>query len=70
MNKQPVDMKVSDQGSLVLVRPITDAARDWIGDHTDVEASWFGGALAVEPRYALPLLEGAVADGLNIEVAQ
>lgn len=53
---------VENHGSLYLVRPATDAAREWLEEHTD--GQWFGGALVVEPRYVVDLLDG-MADELN-----
>jgi hypothetical protein len=31
------------------------------------DGQWFGGALAVEPRYAHDLAQGASSDGLVVE---
>ena len=42
--------------SLVLVRPTTEEARDWLQENT--EGTWWCGALVVEPRYVLDLLNG------------
>ena len=56
---------VEDHGSIYLVRPETDAAREWLTEHTD--GQWFGNALAVEPRYVVDLLDG-LANDLNGEV--
>lgn len=51
-------------GSLVMVEPKTDEAKNWLESVTD--GTWFGGALAVEPRYLLPLVQGAVDEGFNV----
>jgi hypothetical protein len=59
------DFTIENHGSLFLVRPLTEAARDWLNDHVADEAQWFGGALAVEPRYVDALVEGMVEDGLE-----
>lgn len=51
---------VENHGSICLVRPCTDAAREWLVEHTD--GQWWGGALAVEPRYLDDLLDGLHGD--------
>jgi len=61
------DIRVEDYGSIVLLRPTDAAAREWLADHCVVESwSWFGGALACEPRTAAAIVRGAVADGLAV----
>ena len=54
---------IEDHGTVVLVRPLTDDVRDWLGDNVDPEAQWFGRALAVEPRYVEDLVAGLVSEG-------
>ena len=58
------DYTVENHGSIVLIRPTTDSARTWLVDHTD--GQWFGGALAVEPRFVADLVEGLQADGYDV----
>lgn len=61
------DVRLSFHGSIVLLSPETDIARDWIEAHIDTEAAQFwAGALAVEPRYLEPILEGMREEGLRI----
>jgi hypothetical protein len=55
-------LSIENHGSVVLFRPLTDAMNVWLREHTDPAASWFGGALAVEPRYAEDLLR-AIREG-------
>lgn len=52
---------VENHGSILLVRPLTADVRGWLEEHT--EGTWFGGALAVEPRYVEDLVDGLVAEG-------
>jgi hypothetical protein len=57
-------IRVENQGSIILLRPLNDAAEAWLDDNVQTEGwQWFGGALATEPRMVLPVLEGFVADG-------
>ena len=58
------DITIENHGSVVLFRWHTDAGRDWLRDSTEDGAQYFGPALAVEPRYADALAEGASAAGL------
>ena len=60
------DATVENHSSIALVRLHTRAARDWVRDNVQDDASYFGGALAVEPRYIAPLVEGMIAAGLVI----
>lgn len=57
------EFTIADHGSIVLVTPITDECRIFLEDHTGEEAQWFGPALAVEPRYVGPLVEGLIEWG-------
>ena len=59
--------RIEDHGSLVLVRPLTLDVQAWleenVADEGEDMAQWFGGALVVEPRYVLPLVEGLIEEG-------
>ena len=54
-------------GSIVLVRPLSEAAKAWIEENVALEGwQWFGGAFACEPRMVEALLDGIVADGFAV----
>jgi hypothetical protein len=59
-------LQVEDHGSLWLLRPITEAGRDWLHEHTGDEAQWFGSALVVEPRYVADIVQGMQEEGLAV----
>jgi len=61
-----MDVFIENHGSLVLLRPASDLARGWIEDNVNDEAQFFGGALVVEPRYVENVVEGMLADGLDV----
>lgn len=61
------DYTVENHGSIFLVRPQNDAARDYLMSVT--EGMWIGGghgALAVEHRFAEGLVEGLRNDGYTV----
>jgi hypothetical protein len=61
----PPDILVENHGSVVLLRPLTAPARQWIGENVDVRQG-LGDAIAVEPRYVANIVRGAIADGLRV----
>lgn len=61
------DATVENHGTLCLVRPMTEAARDWLRDNVQEGAQYLGRALAVEPRYIGELVDGMTAAGLDVE---
>jgi len=60
------DLLVYGGGSVYLVRPTGPLGVAWVDQHISPDATWFGGAVAVEHRYLADLLHGAVDDGLRI----
>lgn len=64
------DVLVQDHGSIILVQPETKVALCWLLNHTQHDAQWFGGALAVEPRYLSDLLTGMSEGGFVVEAAR
>lgn len=61
------DIWVNNQGSIVLLTPVSDAANEWIEDHIPDDAMYFGTALVVEHRYADDVIDGMMGDGLIVE---
>jgi hypothetical protein len=58
------DFSIEDHGSIILLRPLSDAGREWIEEHVSTERQTFGDAIVVERRYITDLIEGISADGL------
>jgi hypothetical protein len=56
------ELTVENHGSLILLRPNTEAMRAVLVRLTGPAATWFGGALVVEPRYVQAIVE-AIARG-------
>jgi len=65
MTMEP-DVEVQNHGGIFLFHLFTDAAREWCGEHIPNDAQWFGGALAVEHRYAQDVAQGMLDDGLVV----
>jgi hypothetical protein len=56
-----------DGSSLFLVRPLNDATRIWLEEHTD--GQWFGPSLVVEHRFVTDLVTGLREHGFVVEAA-
>lgn len=54
---------IENHGSVMLVRPQSDDVTAWLRENTD--GQWLGGALAVEPRYVEPLVDGLLDAGFS-----
>jgi len=58
------DYQVRDEGSIVLLWPISAAAVAWCDEHLPEDRITWGGATVIEHRYADDIIEGLGADGL------
>lgn len=61
------DFRVSGGGSLYILSPLTEAARDWVAEHIGDDAQTFGGGIAVEHRYIGDIVDGIQCDGLTVQ---
>jgi len=51
------DFQIADQGSIFLIRPLNEAARQWLDENVVAEPwQWVGDALCVEARFARDLI--------------
>ena len=60
------DIWILPQGTLALVRPVTQRASEWITRHAQDDFQWFGPALVIEHHYLAKLLNGMIEDGLHV----
>jgi hypothetical protein len=60
------DFTVQNEGSIFLLRPHTQSANDWIGEHIPDDAQFFGNAVVVEHRYIADIVAGIQSDGLEV----
>lgn len=61
------DFTIQNHGSLFLCIPNNDEAREHLEENVGDGALWYGGALAVEPRYARDLADSLTANGWEVE---
>lgn len=58
---------IADEGSVVLIRPVSDAGREWLDENVESESyQWLGGNLAIEHGYADGLLAAMEEAGLGV----
>jgi hypothetical protein len=63
-----VDFRITDDGSVVGFKPVSEAALDWINENVESEPwQWLGNALWVDHRMAQPLLDGIIEAGFEVE---
>lgn len=67
MNIAAFDYTVENHGSIYLLRPVNDQARQNLDEHTGDEAQFFGDALVVEHRYIAPLCKQLQQEGFIIQ---
>ena len=61
------DFQITDQGTIILVRPLNEAARQWLDENVVSEPwQWVDGALCGEPRFARGLIDEIAAAGFEI----
>jgi len=56
LNLTEVDFEITDETTIVLVRPCNDWACDWINENVE-NPQWWGDRLVVEPRFVEGLIE-------------
>jgi hypothetical protein len=61
------DVLVHNEGTLFLFCPLTSQAKEWIDEHIQPDAQWFGSVLVVEHRFAWGLAQGMKDAGLVLE---
>jgi hypothetical protein len=63
---EPSDYTVENKGTLLLLRSSNGRAYDWLVNHTDPEAHWFGRALVVEHGYIEDFVDRLRLDGFTV----
>lgn len=61
------DFVFTSHGSLWLLLPTNEQAREHLRSHIHAEHQWFGNCLVVEPRYVVDLANNLMNDGFSVE---
>lgn len=63
------DFNIINSGSIVMIAPLTDAAREWVDEHIGEDNGYqpYYPTFIAEPRYVYEIIEGIVDDGLSVE---
>ena len=61
------DFTVDDHGSLILLKPESPEAFEWIADNIGAPSPWFAGGIALEPSIIPSLLCSILEDDLSFE---
>ena len=60
------DFEVQNEGSIYLLRPLTDNASNWIANHIPDDAQTWGQSIIIEHRYIADIVNGIIDDGLEV----
>lgn len=61
------DFHLYDHGTIVLLDAITPAAQAWVDEHLPEDRStWGRHGSVIEHRYVAAIIEGILADGLEV----
>lgn len=66
--KIKADFCLENYGSILLLRPLSDAAEDWVNEHIGRDNGFqpYWPTVVIEPRYLADILEGVKAEGLAV----
>ncbi len=59
------DFTLTFDGSIFLLTPMTEAAREWVGEHLPEDAAQWYGATVIEHRFVQDIVQGIVDAGLT-----
>jgi hypothetical protein len=63
--KKKTNFLVTDEGTVVLITPVSDRARQWVDENLSIEPwQWLGDGFGVEHRYANDIIE-AISEELG-----
>jgi hypothetical protein len=64
-NAAEADVAVRDEGTIVLLFPRSDPAREWFAENI-LDGQWLGDGLVVEHRFVLPILQALIDEGFQL----
>ena len=63
------DFQIADHGSIISIKPVSEAARTWVDENVVSESwQWLGGALCVDIRCACDLMGEIATEGFEISL--
>lgn len=60
------DFTLNYQGTISLLRPVSEAAKEWVEDHLPSDRQYFGPSVVIEHRYVDDIINGIINDGLEV----
>jgi hypothetical protein len=64
-----IDFRIADHGSIISIKPVSEAARTWVNENIVSEPwQWLGGALCVDVRCARDLIDEIAIQGFEISL--
>lgn len=66
--KNEVDVFVENHGTILLILPVSDLAREWIDEHIGSQNGFqpYYPTVVCEPRYVFDVVAGMQASGLTV----
>lgn len=61
-----MDIQIQNEGSIYLIRGISENGQQWLDDHISDDAQMFGDVIVVEHRYIDDIVSGIIQDGLKL----
>lgn len=61
------DFALQNEGTIYLLTPLTDSAKEWVTEHLPEDAQWFGNGVVIEWRYIACIVQGIQDDGLAVQ---
>jgi hypothetical protein len=63
------DFQIADHGSIISIKPVSEAARSWVDENVASEPwQWLGDALCVDICCARNLIDEIAAEGFEISL--
>ena len=63
------DFQIAYDGSIISIKSVSEAARTWVNENVVSEPwQWLGGALCVDIRCAIVLVDEIAAEGFEISL--
>lgn len=63
------DFQIADHGSIISIKPVSEAARQWVDENVVSEPwQWLDSALCVDVRCARHLVDEIAAEGFGISL--